>query len=186
MQLPFKTYAYRDQLESQRIKTVFLKLTDSEEWSAFFEDQEATEFLGIEHLGLASHLEVSKHMIQKQLDRYNEQRFGLQKIIKKSDGSFIGLCGLLLQEVNGKLEVEIGYHFLRREWGNGYAVESAALFLDFALNVLGCSTVISIIDVKNFRSQKVAEKNGLRISETSSWLYGDEVFIFRKEIKPEK
>jgi ribosomal-protein-alanine N-acetyltransferase len=182
MQSPFKAYSYPDQHESLRLKTVFLTLEDCEEWSLFFEDPEATEFLGIEQLGLTSNREVSEHMIQKQLDRYREQRFGLQKICKKSDGSFIGLCGLLLQEINGKLEVEIGYHFLRREWGHGYATEAAALFMDVAFNVLKCSSVISIIDVNNFRSQKVAEKNGLCISETSSRLYGDEVYIFRKYI----
>ena len=59
-------------------------------------------FLSINALGLTNNEAVSKHMIQKQLDRYAPQRYGLHKLIHRETGEFIGCCGLLLQEVDGR------------------------------------------------------------------------------------
>jgi RimJ/RimL family protein N-acetyltransferase len=41
------------------------------------------------------------------------------------------------------------------------------------------NSIVSVIDIENFKSQKVAEKNGLTIDKKTKWLDDEEVFIYR-------
>jgi RimJ/RimL family protein N-acetyltransferase len=116
--------------------------------------------------------------MDKQLNRYAKNLFGLQALIDKRTNEFIGQCGLLLQEVDGRQEVEVGYHILRKHWGKGYAPEAARLFIDFAFEKNLSNSVISIINSKNIKSQRVAQKNGLIKENQTSWRNMD-VFIYR-------
>ena len=116
-------YIYEDKLESARLITRKLNEKDIPQWAEFFVDEEAVKFLP--NFGLASNLERASHVIGKQLQRYTEKRFGLQAIIEKESGNFVGLCGLLAQEVDGKIEIEVGYHFFKKYWGKGFAPEAA-------------------------------------------------------------
>jgi RimJ/RimL family protein N-acetyltransferase len=107
-------YKYNDQLTSERLITRYLTLEDIPIWEEFFEDEEAVEFLFLQSLGLNSNLEISAHIIEKQIARYAENRFGLQALLLKSTGEFIGICGLLAQEVDGINEIEVCYHILKK------------------------------------------------------------------------
>lgn len=170
-------YLYQDQLESKRLITRFLTKRDISVWAAFFEESEAIEFLP--DFGFNSNVEKARHLIEKQLDRYRDKRFGLQAVLDKETKHLLGLCGLLQQEVDGKAEIEVGYHFLKKNWGKGYAPEAARLFIQFAFENKLTDSVISIIDVHNTNSQRVAEKNGLQIEKQSKWIDGEDVFIYR-------
>lgn len=41
----------------------------------------------------------------------------MQKIILKSTNEWVGICGLLIQDVNGELKTEVGYQFFKQYWG---------------------------------------------------------------------
>jgi RimJ/RimL family protein N-acetyltransferase len=99
-------------------------------------------------------------------------------LIDKETNALIGQCGLLLQEVDGIRELEVGYHIIKKYWGKGYAPEAARLFLDFAVEHDLADSVISIIDIRNTKSMRVAEKNGLHRDKQTRWLDKD-VFIYR-------
>lgn len=150
-------------------------------WSAFFDDKESTEFLFLESLGLNSNLEIASHIIEKQIIRYTENRFGLQVLINKSTNEFIGLCGLLTQDVNGVNEIEVGYHIFKKYWKQGFATEAAKLFIDYAFKNNLANSIISVIDVDNVKSRRVAEKNGLKIDKLTKWLNDEDVYIYRIE-----
>jgi RimJ/RimL family protein N-acetyltransferase len=172
-------YRYPDELTTARLITTFLSLEDVKPWSTFFESTEAIRFLFIDALGLPNNEAVAKHMIQKQLDRYAENRYGLQKLIHRETGAFIGCCGLLLQEVNGQMEIEVGYHIFPAYWGQGYATEAAAGFIEFAFNHSQANSIISIIDIQNIASIRVAEKNGLRLVAQTTWVNDELVGVYR-------
>jgi len=169
-------YYYRDQLESARLITRFVIADDVIPWTAFFNDPEAIELFP--SFGLNTLEERVQHWIDRQLIRYAEKRYGLQMLFDKKTGALIGQCGLLLQEVDGIQELEVGYHIIRKYWGNGYAPEAARLFLDFAVEHDLADSVISIIDIRNDKSMRVAEKNGLSRDKQTRWLDKD-VFIYR-------
>ena len=65
------------------------------------------------------------------------------------------------KKIEGKKEIEIGYHILPEYWGNGYATEAAHFFKQFAFKNELTDTLISIIHVDNVMSQNVAVKNGM-------------------------
>lgn len=102
--------------------------------------------------------------IQWNLSNYAEYGFGLW-IIETHDGEFIGDCGLTWQEVNGRRELEVGYHVRAELQGRGYATEAAAACRDFARDALGAMRIVAIIHPDNAASARVAEKNGMRFLE---------------------
>jgi RimJ/RimL family protein N-acetyltransferase len=169
-------YIYEDQLATKRLTTRFLTSEYILPWSDFFRDKEAIEFMPA--FDQATEEEKSGFWISRQLTRYAEKRFGLQALIDKTTNQFIGQCGLLLQEVDGAAETEVGYHIFKKYWGRGYAPEAAKLFMDFAFQNNLTDSIISIIDTKNFKSQRVAEKNGLQREKQTKWREFD-VFIYR-------
>jgi RimJ/RimL family protein N-acetyltransferase len=63
--------------------------------------------------------------IEWNLHNYDEFGFGLWAMELKVDGQFVGDCGLTYQDVDGRRELEIGYHVVERERGKGYATEAA-------------------------------------------------------------
>ena len=87
----------------------------------------------------------------------------------KSSGELIGDCGCPLQEVEGRNEIEIGYHVRRDLWGKGYATEAAQACMEHAFNRLGAERVISMIRPENQQSRRVAEKNGMICQKIIFW-----------------
>ena len=79
-------------------------------------------------------------------------------MVRKEDDLFLGDCGLMLQPVEERTELEIGYHILRREWGRGYATEAARACRDYAFNILAYPRVVSIVGPLNVASRHVAAK----------------------------
>jgi len=171
------TYKYQDKLETQRIATRYLTASDIETWSHFFEDNDAVEFLPT--MGLTSNLEKATHMLTKQFERYKDNRYGHQAIIDKKTNCFVGICGLLMQDVDGQIEVEVGYHIFKKYWGQGYAPEAAKLFIDYAFDNNIVTSIISVIDIDNIKSQRVAEKNGLTIEKQIKYSDNEDVYIYR-------
>ena len=170
-------YIYTDGLETERLHTRFLKPEDAETWMEYVTDPIATTFMPND-AGL-SYEDWTKHWIAFSIKRYREQRYGLQALIHKETGAFIGLCGLLLQEVNDTSEVEIGYHLFRKNWGLGYASEAAQMFRDYAFENEQADSVISIIHPLNFQSKNVAKRNGMTLSEKGVMFRDKEVDVFR-------
>lgn len=156
--------------------TRFLDPEDILRWVEFFSEKETTEFFP--NLEGDTNEEKAKAWIEKQFTRYKENRLGLQALIHKQEKYFIGQCGLLTQEVDGIMETEVSYHLLKRYWGNGYAPEAARMFINFAFANNLADSVISIIDIRNRNSQRVAEKNGLKIDKQTKWRELD-VYIYR-------
>jgi RimJ/RimL family protein N-acetyltransferase len=103
---------------------------------------------------------------------YQQEGFGLWTIRLRATGDFVGDCGLTLQDVEGTTEVEVGYHVRADLQGRGYATEAAAACREYALQELGLSRLIAIIDPDNRASLRVAEKIGLRFERDATYRAG--------------
>jgi len=76
----------------------------------------------------------------------------------------------VVQEVERRREVEIGYLFLRPLWGQGLATEAAQACRDHGFLRLGFTRLISLIDPANVTSRRVAEKVGMtQEKEITKW-----------------
>ncbi len=107
--------------------------------------------------------------IERNLQRYEEYGHGLWAVIRKADQQFVGDCGLVVQDVEGVAELEVGYQFNKQFWGHGYATEAARGCMGFARVVLGRERIISMIRPENLPSRRVAERNGLQIEKQVCW-----------------
>ncbi|MEZ4797960.1 MAG: GNAT family N-acetyltransferase [Flavobacteriaceae bacterium] len=113
----------------------------------------------------------TEKIIQSIIDQYKDRGIGRWAAIEKSTGDFIGWSGLKLNigekdSLNGKQNFyDIGYRFIPRYWGKGYATESAIAALDFGFKVKQYQTIAGIALVENIGSNKVLQKIGLRYIE---------------------
>jgi ribosomal-protein-alanine N-acetyltransferase len=171
-----QNYIYEDRLETERLVTRKLVMDDVQVWKEFFENKLSSEF--IPDFGLKTSEARAKHWIERQLSRYSEKRFGHHLLIDKQSGEAVGQCGLLLQDLDGQQEVEVGYHLLYRYWKKGYASEAAALFRNYGFNNDLADSIVSIIDINNVNSQRVALKNGMAREKQCKWMNMD-VFVYR-------
>lgn len=103
---------------------------------------------------------------KKQINRYNENGFGLLAAVLKSSGKMIGQCGITYQNIGTKQVPEIGYLFQKEYWHCGFATEAAKACKKYAFDNLGFTEIYSIIRDNNIPSQKVAERNGMKICAT--------------------
>jgi len=85
--------------------------------------------------------------------------YGLWLVMLK-DGTPAGLCGLLKRDT---LEhPDIGFAFLPRYRGQGYAGEAAAATLAYGRQTLGMKRILAITSPDNGASGRLLEKIGLR------------------------
>lgn len=152
-----------------------LKPSDFNTWLPFHQDKKTSEFWS----GLPQKPEIAcQQDIDRTLYRYSNNLGGKQALILKKTNEFIGLAGLLVQEVNGKQELEIAYSLLPKFWGNGYATEAAQACKAYAIKNELVSSLISIIHINNISSQKVAIQNGMQIDTTTTY-HNNPVYIYR-------
>jgi [ribosomal protein S5]-alanine N-acetyltransferase len=112
---------------------------------------------------------MTQMWIERNMQRYAQHGFGLWAIILKESGQLIGDCGLVVQEVDGIEEIEIGYHIRRDLWGQGLATEAAQACREYGFSQLGLDKLVSLINPANMASRRVAEKNGMKIIKEMAW-----------------
>jgi [ribosomal protein S5]-alanine N-acetyltransferase len=86
--------------------------------------------------------------------------FSLYLVERKDDGTPLGMCGLIKRDSLD--DVDIGFAFLARHSGRGYAFESASAVMQHARQALGLSRIVAITSVDNHSSIRLLEKIGLR------------------------
>jgi RimJ/RimL family protein N-acetyltransferase len=88
-------------------------------------------------------------------------QLGLWATVERSSGAFLGRCGLLPWDIEGKHETELAYLIDKSRWGEGLASEAACAIVNFAQSVLKLQRLICLIAPGNAASVRVAEKVGM-------------------------
>jgi len=161
--------------QSARLNFRKINRLDFNAWLKFFEDPNTSIHWNMPKL--APKL-ACENWYDKQFHRYNNELGGLNALIEKTSDRLIGHCGLLIQTVDGQEELEVGYSLLPEFWNKGYATEAAKKCLDYTCEHKLSETVISIISLTNHPSEKVARKNGMKLSHQTTY-HGNDVNIFR-------
>ncbi len=93
-------------------------------------------------------------------DLHEREGIGLLAVERTEDGAFVGMCGLH-HHSSYPDDVEVGWRLAYEHWGNGYATEAAAAWLDHGFGELGFRRIISITDRPNVRSLAVMQRLGM-------------------------
>lgn len=150
-------------LETTRLMLREMTPADYDALSKILQDEETmTAYNG------AFSPEETREWLNRQLERYQRDGFGLWAVVLKETGEMIGQCGLTHQLWKEEVVLEVGYLFRRAFWHQGYATEAARACRDYAFQTLHAQEVCSIIRDTNLPSQKVALRNGM--TKADAWV----------------
>lgn len=120
----------------------------------------------------------SEAFLNRQLSRYERDGHGLWLVTDRATGEPMGTIGLAWQEVEDERLPEVGWLLHRPFWGRGYATEAAVASRDAAFDRWGRAFVVSLIRPVNLRSQRVAQRIGMKPGRLVQF-HGFEHIVFR-------
>lgn len=148
---------------------------DYDLWLPFYQDPESTRYWE----GLPREPEAAcRQQFDRIFERYEMGLGGMNALIHKKLHCLVGLCGLLVQEVDGIRELEVGYSIMPEFRKMGYATEAARACKAYAFSRNLAPSLISIIHTANLPSQRVAMNNGMHRDKTTIYK-GNPVHIYR-------
>lgn len=137
-------------------------------------DPEVTRFLGPASQARARTAGTFKTQMEIRHALEDELGYAVWAVELKSTGEFAGQCGLrpaALMDPSAGSEIDLGYHFARAFWGQGYATESVVTALAHGLGTVGLPRAMAVVEPENVGSRRVMEKAGMRREGSASY-YG--------------
>jgi ribosomal-protein-alanine N-acetyltransferase len=150
-------------IETQRL---LIREICDEDVKGIFEldtDPEVHKYLGNKPITSMEQAAAVIKFIQRQ---YRENGIGRWAVIEKETNNFIGWTGLKLitETINNQINYyDLGYRFIRKYWGKGYATETANATLKYAFDTLQLNIIFAMADVKNAASNTILKKVGLQL-----------------------
>jgi RimJ/RimL family protein N-acetyltransferase len=101
------------------------------------------------------------------LASYAKNGFGLWAVVSRASGESLGMCGLIRRE--SLPHADLGFAFLARHRGHGYAREAAAAVVALAGERFHLDRLLAITDPDNTASRAVLEHIGLAFERHFTW-----------------
>jgi len=99
-------------------------------------------------------------------------RLGVWATILKSNGQYVGRCGLYahLDAAGIRIadEAKLSFYIARAYWGQGLASEAGAAFVEFGWKQLPLSRILAAVQVGNAASVRILEKLGFDLISTET------------------
>jgi len=132
-------------------------------------------------------IEQSLGQIKNIQQQYKEFGIGRWAVILKETDEFLGWSGIkfIKNEINKHKDFyEIGYRFIEKHWGKGYATEAGKAFINYAFDVMKVDAVYAYADAENENSRKILEKLGLQY--VNSFEYEEELEVWYELRNPNR
>ncbi|MBF0548616.1 MAG: GNAT family N-acetyltransferase [Candidatus Riflebacteria bacterium] len=117
----------------------------------------------------------TKERLFEVIKSYQDNGFGKYAVIEKASNLLIGYCGLEKPMEKDFLQPELGYRFVHKSWGKGYATESASAIVETAFQEYKLAEIIGFGEPENVNSIKVLLKVGM--------CYWKDAKYFNKSVK---
>jgi len=160
-------------IETKRLLLRELLPSDDRGMFELDSNPEVHRFLGNKPV---KNIEESRVYIENVRQQYLDNGIGRWAVILKETNEFIGWSGLKLikDSVNDHQNFhEIGYRFIQKHWGKGYATEAALAFIDYGFNDLKIDVIYAYADKGHPGSRNVLEKLGMQYVNSFEY-YGEE------------
>jgi ribosomal-protein-alanine N-acetyltransferase len=163
-------------LETEHLLFRPLTFSDLDAMTALYADPEVMRFLG----GPRKRDEV-QHVLHGYIREYQTYGHSFFATIQKSDQQFIGHCGLLHQEVEGNIEIELAYVLAPPYWQQGLALEGTRALKNYGLQQLGFPRLISLIPPGNRASIHIAQKIGMQYErDVDQWGQHFQLYVVKQ------
>ena len=106
--------------------------------------------------------ERTKGWISWNLDNYGKYGFGLWAVTLKETDELIGDAGITIQNIDGEMLPEIGYHINKAYWRKGLGKEAARAVRDWVFNNTSYDVVYSYMKYTNVGSYRTALSIGMK------------------------
>jgi ribosomal-protein-alanine N-acetyltransferase len=152
-------------LETERLLFRELRLSDAQGMFELDSDPEVVRYAGDQP---QTHIDQARQRIEGIRQQYQDLGLGRWAAIRKDTQEFIGWAGLkYIQEINGRTYAyDLGYRFLKKHWGHGYATEAAQAFITHGFDAMQLKSISAYADVRHTASRHVLEKCGLAFTST--------------------
>jgi ribosomal-protein-alanine N-acetyltransferase len=148
-------------LETDRLYMREILPGDEEAMFELDSDPDVHRYLGNKPVKSLDEVRAAINMLR---DQYLTNGIARWAVIEKSSGNFIGWAGFkfITEPINGqKGHYDLGYRFIRKYWGKGYASECALALVPYGFNVLKQKTLYAYTAAGNKISKHILEKAGL-------------------------
>ncbi len=149
-------------VETERLLLRELTPADAAGLFAFDSDPQVHRFLGNRPVQSLAQSQATIEFVRQQ---YQTNGIGRWAVELRATGEFLGWAGLkLIQEpLNGHVGFhDVGYRFIRRFWGQGFATEAARASVAYGFDVLGLPVLYAAADMRNLASRAVLGKVGFQ------------------------
>ena len=144
-------------LSTERLLLRHLTEEDADFIVALMNDPDWLRFIG--DRGIRTAEDARGYIASGPADMYARLGFGLYAVELRDEGTPIGICGLIKRDW---LEaVDLGFAFLPRFRGAGYAYEAAAATVEHARSPLGLDRLMAIVSPENADSVRLLGKLGM-------------------------
>jgi len=148
-------------LESERLLLREFKISDAKKMYQLNSDPDVIRYTGD---GPFDSIESAVQFLENYSD-YSKNGFGRWVCIDKKFKEFIGWCGLKKHQDE---VVDIGYRFFKKDWGKGFATESAKASLEYGFKNLNLPEIIGRSDAANIASIHVLKKLNMQFWKKKS------------------
>jgi ribosomal-protein-alanine N-acetyltransferase len=156
-------------IETERLILREFRTSDDTAMFELDSDVEVHKYLGNNPVTKIEQVETYIANIQQQ---YLDNGIGRWITIEKSTNEIIGWSGLkfITEYENNQINFhDVGYRFMPRYWGKGYATEATKAALQYGFETMKLKKIIGAANVENKASRRVLEKCGLQFVEQFMW-----------------
>jgi len=156
-------------LETERLILRHLEPDDLPALFALYKDPETRQYFPD---GTQSYEQTKEELEWFLHGHPRHPELGLWATVERKSGAFLGRCGLLPWDIDGRHEVELAFLIDKQRWGEGLATEAARGIVDYARQTLALQRLICLILPGNSRSVRVAANVGMVFEREHTGEYG--------------
>ena len=137
-------------------------------------DPEVMQYIST-YTGIETTISQCKAAVERTLQYYkNNPGLGVWVTCIKETDEPIGW--MTLKHLDETDEIEIGYRYLKKYWGFGYATEASSALVEYGFNKLNLRKITAVALPENKASIRVMEKAGLHFSGMAHYYGADVVY----------
>ncbi|MBW4556639.1 MAG: GNAT family N-acetyltransferase [Trichormus sp. ATA11-4-KO1] len=165
-------------LETPRLILREFRREDFQQLASILADPQVMKF---SRTGILSSSETQEK-IESFIVSYAKYGFGKLAVFLKENNELIGYCGIAVEQIDQKDEIEIRYRLSPKFWGQNLATEAASATLQYGFERFNFAYILGIVERANIASMRVLEKLGMQYTRETMF-HGIKMDVYQIEYR---